>query len=88
MSAARIAFALVAALALAACNQDKEPTYQGWIEAELIFVGPDEMGRIERLRTTVRLPKDFVSPSTSMAISGVFVAVAFAAVSVTGFVPA
>ena len=49
MSAARIAFALVAALALAACNQDKEPTYQGWIEAELIFVGPDEMGRIETL---------------------------------------
>ena len=41
MSATRIVLALVAALALAACNQDKEPTYQGWIEAELIFVGPD-----------------------------------------------
>ena len=26
--------------------------------------------RIDRLRTTVRLPKDFVSPSTSMAMSG------------------
>ena len=49
MSAARIVLALVAALALAACNQDKDPTYQGWIEAELIFVGPDEMGRIETL---------------------------------------
>jgi HlyD family secretion protein len=49
MSATRIVLALVAALALAACNQDKEPTYQGWIEAELIFVGPDEMGRIETL---------------------------------------
>jgi HlyD family secretion protein len=53
MSATRIALALVAALAagvvLAGCNENKEPTYQGWIEAELIFVGPDEMGRIETL---------------------------------------
>jgi HlyD family secretion protein len=49
MSASRIALILAAALALAACNQDKVPTYQGWIEAELIFVGPDEQGRIETL---------------------------------------
>jgi HlyD family secretion protein len=53
MSATRIALALVAALAagvvLTACNDNKEPTYQGWIEAELIFVGPDEAGRIETL---------------------------------------
>src|SRR5262249_15392607 len=49
MSATRITLALVAALALAACNNNKEPTYQGWIEAELIFVGPDEQGRIETL---------------------------------------
>jgi HlyD family secretion protein len=49
MSATRIALALVTALALAGCNENKEPTYQGWIEAELIFVGPDEMGRIETL---------------------------------------
>jgi HlyD family secretion protein len=38
--------------ALAGCNKSKEPTFQGWVEAELIFVGPDETGRIETL--TVR----------------------------------
>jgi len=32
----------------AACN-DKEPKYQGWIEANLIFVAPDEMGRVVTL---------------------------------------
>ena len=47
MSAARIALAFAAALVLAGCNDGKEPTYQGWIEAELIFVGPDEAGRVE-----------------------------------------
>jgi HlyD family secretion protein len=53
MSALRIALTFVsafaAALLLAGCNNDKEPTYQGWIEAELIFVGPDEVGRVETL---------------------------------------
>jgi HlyD family secretion protein len=38
--------------ALAGCDKSKEPTFQGWVEAELIFVGPDETGRIETL--TVR----------------------------------
>lgn len=41
--------ALTAALGLAGCNNGKEPTFQGWMEAELIFVGPDEAGRIEVL---------------------------------------
>ena len=40
---------LAAALMLAACNNEKEPTFQGWVEAELIFVGPDETGRVEKL---------------------------------------
>ena len=35
-------------LALAGCN-DTEPKFQGWIEANLIFVGPDEAGRVETL---------------------------------------
>ena len=34
---------------LAGCGNGKEPTYQGWVEADLIFVGPDEAGRIETL---------------------------------------
>jgi HlyD family secretion protein len=49
MSTTRIALALAAVLALAGCENGKEPTYQGWIEAELIFVGPDEVGRVETL---------------------------------------
>jgi HlyD family secretion protein len=51
MSAGRIFLASILALALvlAGCNNGKEPTFQGWMEAELIFVGPDETGRIETL---------------------------------------
>jgi HlyD family secretion protein len=52
MSARRIALALLAALllVLAGCDNNKQPTFQGWVEAELIFVGPDETGRVETLR--------------------------------------
>jgi HlyD family secretion protein len=42
------AVAAMLALGLAACT-DKEPTYQGWVEANLIFVGPDEVGRVASL---------------------------------------
>jgi HlyD family secretion protein len=52
MSAARFALALLVGFVLAGCDNGKEPTFQGWIEAELIFVGPDETGRVETL--TVR----------------------------------
>ena len=38
---------LACLLVLAACSKNPEQTYQGWIEANLIFVSPDEMGRIE-----------------------------------------
>jgi HlyD family secretion protein len=41
--------ATLAPLVLAGCD-DKPPTYQGWIEANLIFVGPDEAGRVETLK--------------------------------------
>jgi HlyD family secretion protein len=44
-----VAAALVAAFALAGCNNGKPTAYQGWVEANLIFVGPDEAGRIENL---------------------------------------
>ena len=53
MTARRIALAVLAALVvLAGCDNAREPAFQGWVEAELIFVGPDESGRIETL--TVR----------------------------------
>jgi HlyD family secretion protein len=44
---ARLA-SLLALLALGACNGSGE-TFQGWIEADLVFVGPDEAGRVETL---------------------------------------
>ena len=39
---------LPALLALAACTP-ADPSYQGWIEANLIFVAPDEAGRVQTL---------------------------------------
>jgi HlyD family secretion protein len=45
-------FAALAALALAGCDGGKSQLLQGWVEAELIFVSPDEQGRVETL--TVR----------------------------------
>ena len=52
MSGRRFALALLAGLLLAGCDNGKERIFQGWVEAELIFVGPDETGRVETL--TVR----------------------------------
>jgi HlyD family secretion protein len=51
MTGRRIALAIVLATAFAvgACSENKEPAFQGWVEAELIFVSPDEPGRIETL---------------------------------------
>jgi len=37
------------ALALTACQNSNEATFQGWVEADLIFVSPYEMGRVETL---------------------------------------
>ncbi|HTS42629.1 MAG TPA: efflux RND transporter periplasmic adaptor subunit [Xanthobacteraceae bacterium] len=49
MKARPIFIALAAALALAACSGPNQQTYQGWVEADLIFVSPYEMGRVETL---------------------------------------
>jgi len=49
MTRAALASMIAVALLLASCNNGKERTYQGWVEAEMIFVGPDEAGRIETL---------------------------------------
>jgi HlyD family secretion protein len=43
--------AMLAALAVTGC-EDKPKSFQGWVEADMIFVGPDEAGRVETL--TVR----------------------------------
>jgi HlyD family secretion protein len=42
------ALAWLLALALAGCNK-QDTSYQGWIEANLIFVAPDEVGRVQTL---------------------------------------
>jgi HlyD family secretion protein len=43
----RAALILPVLIALAACGQNGSQNFQGWVEANLIFVGPDENGRIE-----------------------------------------
>lgn len=43
--------AVLAALAVAACDEPQK-SFRGWVEADMIFVGPDEAGRVETL--TVR----------------------------------
>jgi len=49
MIARRIVLAGVLTLALAACSQSDDRGLQGWVEADLIFVSPDEAGRVETL---------------------------------------
>jgi len=41
------AFAMVAALT--GCQGKPEPGFQGWVEADMIFVSPDEFGRVTKL---------------------------------------
>lgn len=41
--------ALLAALTLNACDDTNPRVLQGWVEAELVFVSPDEQGRVEAL---------------------------------------
>ena len=45
----RILAALAVAGALAGCNDKRDPGYQGWVEADMIFVSPDESGRVTKL---------------------------------------
>jgi HlyD family secretion protein len=45
----RILAGLALAAALAGCNETRNPGYQGWVEADMIFVSPDESGRVTRL---------------------------------------
>jgi HlyD family secretion protein len=45
----RILAALALAAALAGCNEKRDPGFQGWVEADMIFVSPDESGRVTKL---------------------------------------
>jgi HlyD family secretion protein len=40
---------VLATLALGACNGSRDQGFQGWVEADLVFVGPDDPGRVETL---------------------------------------
>ncbi len=40
----------LAGLLLAACAKTNDHQMQGWIEAELLFISPDEQGRVEQLK--------------------------------------
>jgi HlyD family secretion protein len=44
------ALALALAVMLAGCNEHRDPGFQGWVEADMIFVSPDESGRVTNLR--------------------------------------
>jgi len=48
MMARLLAAAAACVFLLSACNTN-DNTYQGWIEADLIFVAPDEIGRVQTL---------------------------------------
>ena len=41
---------VLSALLLAGCDKNDDHVLQGWVEAELIFVSPDEQGRVETLK--------------------------------------
>jgi HlyD family secretion protein len=43
-------FVVALTVALAACGNGGERTFQGWIEGVFVFVGPDEAGRVEKMR--------------------------------------
>jgi HlyD family secretion protein len=50
MKLAAVSAMVLAGLALAGCDKGNERQLQGWVEAELIFVSPDEQGRVENLK--------------------------------------
>jgi HlyD family secretion protein len=45
----RILAVAALALALAGCKERRDPGFQGWVEADMIFVSPDESGRVTKL---------------------------------------
>lgn len=52
MTSSRMTTVLAAAalaVLLAGCNDKRDPGFQGWVEADMIFVSPDESGRVNKL---------------------------------------
>jgi HlyD family secretion protein len=51
MTSSRRSLRVLATLAamLAGCDEQRDPGYQGWVEADMIFVSPDETGRVTKL---------------------------------------
>jgi HlyD family secretion protein len=49
MTLFRIIGLMMAATILVGCQKTSDSTFQGWVEADLIYVGPDEAGRIDSL---------------------------------------
>jgi HlyD family secretion protein len=47
---AGLAAVALASLTLTGCDKGNERMLQGWVEAELVFVSPDEQGRVETLK--------------------------------------
>src|SRR5882724_9584250 len=45
----RMLAALTLAALLVGCNERRDPGFQGWVEADMIFVSPDETGRVTKL---------------------------------------
>jgi HlyD family secretion protein len=50
MTFARLLAVAGAMLIVAGCSSNNDHVLQGWVEAELIFVSPDEQGRVEALK--------------------------------------
>jgi HlyD family secretion protein len=46
---AGLSAAFIAALVLTGCDKNNDRVLQGWVEAELIFISPDQQGRVETL---------------------------------------
>lgn len=73
MTRGRIAIAVALAIALAGCNNVNSTVFQGWVEADFVFVGPDDTGRIETLmvregdRVALRAPLFRLDPDLQRA---------------------
>ena len=48
-TAKRMFVAVALSTLLAGCNPPRDPGFQGWVEADMIFVSPDESGRVTKL---------------------------------------